>query len=102
VGEQHRADRADQQQVLTPNVSDSPQATSACAPGRPTTTSSTASRSPRPGRPRDEAAKLFDQKIPLGRHARPDEVAAAVLFLASDESSFITGPTLVVDGGMST
>jgi NAD(P)-dependent dehydrogenase (short-subunit alcohol dehydrogenase family) len=54
------------------------------------------------GASRAEAAKLFDQKIPLGRHARPDEVAAAVLFLASDESSFITGSTLVVDGGMST
>lgn len=40
------------------------------------------------------------QQIPLGRYGRPEEVAAAVLFLSEEESSYITGHTLVVDGGL--
>jgi len=48
-----------------------------------------------------DATRLLDQQIPLGRHARPEEVARSVLYLASGQSSFTTGSTLVVDGGLS-
>jgi NAD(P)-dependent dehydrogenase (short-subunit alcohol dehydrogenase family) len=47
------------------------------------------------------AAAIFEEMIPLRRHARPDEIAHAALFLASDECAFLTGATVPVDGGMS-
>lgn len=53
------------------------------------------------GQPAERAAKVFNEAIPLGRHATPEEIARTVLYLAGDESSFTTGATIAVDGGMS-
>jgi len=53
------------------------------------------------GASREESARAFEQMIPLARHAAPEEIAAAVVFLASDESAFMTGAALAIDGGLS-
>ena len=47
----------------------------------------------------DEWIASLEKAIPLGRLGRPDEVASAVAYLASDESSYITGSALTVNGG---
>lgn len=48
----------------------------------------------------DEIRQSILQKIPLGKLGRPEDIAAAVAYLASSESSYITGQVLAVDGGM--
>jgi NAD(P)-dependent dehydrogenase (short-subunit alcohol dehydrogenase family) len=48
----------------------------------------------------EEARRLWSEKHPMGRIAQPEEVAQAILFLASEAASFITGIALAVDGGI--
>ena len=47
----------------------------------------------------DDLVEGFMSRIPLGRQGQPEEIANAALFLACDESSFVTGVPLPVDGG---
>ena len=48
-----------------------------------------------------ESAAFFNTLIPLARHATPAEIASLVVYLASDESAFMTGATVAIDGGVS-
>ena len=57
----------------------------------------------RAGLPADQLAQTRDwitQQVPLRRFAQPEEIAAAVLYLCSEESRYVVGSELVVDGGM--
>ena len=47
----------------------------------------------------EERMKTISRSVPFGRFGTPDEIAKAVVFLASDDSSYITGAELFVDGG---
>jgi 3(or 17)beta-hydroxysteroid dehydrogenase len=47
----------------------------------------------------DSTKEMLIERHPIGRVGEPEEVAKAILFLASDDSSFITGSELVIDGG---
>ncbi|HEV2713671.1 MAG TPA: SDR family oxidoreductase, partial [Terriglobales bacterium] len=48
-----------------------------------------------------ETRQMFESLIPRGKMGRPEEIASAALFLASDDSSYVNGVELSVDGGMS-
>lgn len=49
----------------------------------------------------NESEQRFLQKLPMQRFAKPNEIAAAITFFASEDASHITGQTLFVDGGSS-
>ena len=59
-----------------------------------------AGRMSRAGIPPEAALERAVQRLPLGRVAQPDEIANAVLFLASDRASYITGAIVAMDGAV--
>jgi meso-butanediol dehydrogenase / (S,S)-butanediol dehydrogenase / diacetyl reductase len=50
----------------------------------------------------DEMLEAVNQKIPLGRHAKPEEIAALFAYLASDDAAYMTGQVITCDGGETT
>lgn len=56
-------------------------------------------RAKREGKPYEEIARSFQESVPLGRFADPEDIARMVAFLASDAAAYVTGVTVQVDGG---
>ena len=48
----------------------------------------------------EEGERYLEERVPMRRLGRPEEVAAVIVFLASEDASYVTGATLAVDGGI--
>ncbi len=83
-GRRSSKDRGIRANVLSPGVTDTPMlASQAAGLGS-----------------REAVEKMYLSMIPIGRLARAEEVASAAVFLASDQSSYMTGADLMADGGV--